>query len=100
MHGGVLGAALTPNGSADVAKPVSTPLDPVFMFGDAVFATFFAVEVIVRIAFLRVEFWKVWSNYVDVLVSAAAIVQVALLYTDALPINLSLLRLIRILGHC
>ena len=96
VHGGVLGDALSPTSTVDLTKPVSTPLDPVFMAGDTIFATFFAIEVMVRIIFLRIEFWKVWSNYVDVVVSAAAIFQVALEYTNSLPINLGLLRLIRI----
>ena len=87
---------MSPTSTLDLTKPVSTPLDPVFMAGDTIFATFFAIEVMVRIIFLRIEFWKVWSNYVDVVVSAAAIFQVAVEYTSSLPVNLGLLRLIRI----
>ena len=39
---------------------------------------------------------KVWSNYVDTAVSIASAVQVALFYTQTLPVNLALFRLLRI----
>lgn len=63
---------------------------------DTFFAVFFASEVTLRIAILRCKFWRVWMNFIDVLVSLAAIVEVAFVYTVKLPVEPMLFRLLRV----
>ena len=71
-------------------------VDTVFVLGDVMFSVFFALDVLVRMYVFKSDFWKVWSNYIDTVVSLASGVQVALLFSQALPVNLALLRLLRI----
>eukprot|EP00438_Fugacium_kawagutii_P030808 Skav229498 [mRNA] locus=scaffold2455:86664:101439:- [translate_table: standard] len=63
---------------------------------DTCFAVFFASEVLLRIIILRCKFWRVWMNFIDVLVSLAAIVEVGLNYTVKLPVEPMLFRLLRV----
>lgn len=52
---------------------------------------FFAFDVLLRACVLKLDFFKVPLNYVDVAISAASIVEVAIHYTE-LPINLAIFR--------
>ena len=79
-----------------VKEQSKASIDLVFMLGDVLFTAFFALDVLVRMYVLKVEFWKTWSNYIDTAVSVASAVQVALFYTQTLPVNLALFRLLRI----
>lgn len=64
--------------------------------GDMMFTIFFVLDVFVRICILRLAFWRVCANYVDVAVSATSLVEVTILYAVALPVNPVLFRLLRI----
>ena len=46
----------------------------------------------VRVAVLRLDFWKVWMNYLDLIVCAASVAEVAVYYTDSSVRNLAILR--------
>lgn len=52
-----------------------------FQYGDYTFTAFFTLDVIVRIIVLKRKFWKVCMNYVDALVTVAAIVEILLVTT-------------------
>eukprot|EP00435_Cladocopium_sp_Y103_P055672 s1305_g18.t1 len=52
-----------------------------FQYGDYIFTAFFTLDVIVRIIVLKRKFWKVCMNYVDALVTVAAIVEILLVTT-------------------
>ncbi|CAK9064267.1 unnamed protein product, partial [Durusdinium trenchii] len=68
----------------------------VFLVGDVIFTAFFCLDVTVRIAIIRSEFFKVCLNYIDVAVSATSLIEVTVFYTMTLPINPMLFRLLRI----
>jgi len=63
--------------SIDQRKSVSR----FFQNGDYVFTAFFTLDVLVRIIVLKWKFWKVCMNYVDALVTVAAIVEILLVTT-------------------
>eukprot|EP00434_Breviolum_minutum_P016746 symbB.v1.2.014769.t1/scaffold1084.1/size139254/8 len=63
--------------SIDQRKAVSR----FFQNGDYVFTAFFTLDVLVRIIVLKWKFWKVCMNYVDALVTVAAIVEILLVTT-------------------
>jgi len=67
-----------------------------FLVGDVMFTGFFALDVLLRICVLKKEFWRHCTNYMDLAVTAASVVEVAVYYTDTLPMNLGLLRVLRI----
>mmetsp|Transcript_41501 Transcript_41501/g.96560 ORF Transcript_41501/g.96560 Transcript_41501/m.96560 type:complete len:734 (+) Transcript_41501:67-2268(+) len=67
-----------------------------FIYGDMVFNSVFALDVFTRIIFLGLRFWKSILNYVDVLVTAASIVESYFLYTSFLPIRSVVFRLLRV----
>lgn len=52
---------------------------------------FFALDIVIRVCILRIDFFKVWMNYIDAAVSAASVAEVAIAYTD-LPVNLAIFR--------
>lgn len=64
--------------------------------GDMFFTVFFVLDVLVRIAILKLHFWRVGANYVDLAVSITSLVEVTILYAVALPVNPVLFRLLRI----
>ena len=64
--------------------------------GDMFFTVFFVLDVLIRICILRLDFWRVCANYVDVAVSVTSLVEVTILYAVALPVNPVLFRLLRI----
>ncbi|CAK9114660.1 Uncharacterized protein SCF082_LOCUS53097, partial [Durusdinium trenchii] len=63
---------------------------------DTIFAVFFASEVAIRIAVQRCRFFKVLMNFLDLVVSVAAVIEVALNYTVKLPVEPMLFRLLRV----
>lgn len=67
-----------------------------FVAGDMVFTAFFCMDVIVRILVIRWDFFKIWMNYLDVAVSVASLLEIAVFYTLTLPIHPMLFRLLRI----
>ena len=96
IYGSMVGHALGIVANPLVQENHRASVDKVFMLGDILFTSFFALEVGLRIYVFRLDFWKVWSNYIDAAVSVASAVQVALFYMETLPVNLALLRLLRI----
>jgi len=67
-----------------------------FVAGDMVFTAFFCLDVTVRILVIRRDFFKIWMNYLDVAVSVASLLEIAVFYTLTLPIHPMLFRLLRI----
>ncbi|CAJ1420432.1 unnamed protein product [Effrenium voratum] len=67
-----------------------------FVVGDLIFAGIFTLDVLLRICVLRLKFWKVPMNFVDVAVSATTLAEVTLYYTLTLPVNPIFFRLLRI----
>eukprot|EP00435_Cladocopium_sp_Y103_P069944 s275_g34.t1 len=63
---------------------------------DMFFTILFAVDVVVRICFVGLRFWKTWLNYVDVGVAATSVVEMTILWASNLPVNPVLFRLLRI----
>eukprot|EP00930_Biecheleria_cincta_P001177 TRINITY_DN102344_c0_g1_i1.p1 TRINITY_DN102344_c0_g1~~TRINITY_DN102344_c0_g1_i1.p1 ORF type:complete len:677 (-),score=119.31 TRINITY_DN102344_c0_g1_i1:514-2511(-) len=63
-----------------------------FFVGDKAFTAVFILDVLVRISFLRWEFWKSAMNWLDLAVTAASVVE--LLPVDA--VDLNVLRLVRV----
>lgn len=57
---------------------------------DTFFAVFFASEVTIRIAILRCKFWRVWMNFIDVLVSSFGC-QISLVSFDESDLNKNVL---------
>ncbi|CAE7410096.1 unnamed protein product, partial [Symbiodinium microadriaticum] len=70
--------------------------DQVFLIGDMTFAAVFALDVCVRILILRLQFWTVWMNYIDVAVSATSVIEISLSNILRLPVSPVLFRLLRI----
>ncbi|CAJ1392351.1 unnamed protein product [Effrenium voratum] len=69
----------------------------VLFVGDIFFAVIFGLEVLVRICWLRWDFWKSWMNYLDLAVGLSSVVEIYwLLSTAAGAKNLSIVRLLRI----
>jgi len=64
--------------------------------GDVIFTGLFFLDVGIRIAVLGLAFWKVWLNYVDVLVTIVSLMEVLTYYAVPFPINPALFRLLRI----
>ncbi|CAE7398722.1 ycf45 [Symbiodinium sp. CCMP2456] len=64
--------------------------------GDVIFTGLFFMDVGIRIAVLGLAFWKVWLNYVDVLVTIVSLMEVMTYYAVPFPINPALFRLLRI----
>ena len=64
--------------------------------GDVLFTAFFVLDVVVRVFVLRMAFWKVYANYVDVAVSVTSLIEVTILYGVPVPVNPVLFRLLRI----
>ncbi|CAE7231662.1 Catsper1 [Symbiodinium sp. CCMP2456] len=96
IYGSMVGHSLGIVAHPLVQEDHRASVDKVFMLGDILFTSFFALEVGLRMVVFRLDFWKVWSNYIDAAVSVASAVQVALFYMQTLPVNLALLRLLRI----
>ena len=96
IYGSMVGYSLGIVANPLVQEDLRASVDKVFMLGDILFTSFFALEVGLRMYVFRLDFWKVWSNYIDAAVSVASAVQVALFYMQTLPVNLALLRLLRI----
>ncbi|CAJ1441962.1 unnamed protein product [Effrenium voratum] len=68
-----------------------------FLTGELVFTSFFFLDVVARICILRVKFWKVWVNYVDLAVALLTCLEAAALFSQTgLPVDPILLRLVRI----
>lgn len=65
-------------------------------WGDLFFALFFMVDVCGRVIILNCLFWKVWVNYVDVVVSILALAEVTIVWTVTWPVNPVIFRLLRI----
>lgn len=63
-----------------------------FFIGDKVFTACFVVDVLVRITFLRLDFWKSAMNWLDFVVTAASVVELILVNA----VDLNVLRLVRI----
>ncbi|CAK9022352.1 unnamed protein product [Durusdinium trenchii] len=68
----------------------------VTMWGDALFAGLFTLDVGIRIVILRFHFWRFWLNYVDVAVTIVSIMEVLSYYAIPIKINAALFRLLRI----
>ncbi|CAK9089780.1 Sodium channel protein type 9 subunit alpha (Peripheral sodium channel 1) (PN1) (Sodium channel protein type IX subunit alpha) (Voltage-gated sodium channel subunit alpha Nav1.7) [Durusdinium trenchii] len=68
----------------------------VIEIGDLFFTGFFVVDVMVRICILKLDFWRVCANYVDVAVSVTGLIEVTILYAVDFPVNPVLFRLLRI----
>lgn len=67
-----------------------------FQATDMFFTILFAVDVVVRICFLQLRFWKTWLNYVDLGVATTSMVEMTILWASNLPVNPVLFRLLRI----
>ncbi|CAE7233665.1 NaCP60E [Symbiodinium natans] len=80
-----------------LVRPEAMPMwDEVFFVGDMTFAGMFALDVSVRIVVLRLQFWTVWMNYIDVAVSATSLIEISLSHMLRLPVSPVLFRLLRI----
>lgn len=81
-------------------RPVSTQAMPtwelVIEVGDMFFTVFFVLDVLIRICILRLDFWRVCANYVDLAVSITSLVEVTILYAVDLPVHPVLFRLLRL----
>lgn len=64
--------------------------------GDMFFTVFFVLDVLIRICILRLEFFRVCANYVDLAVSITSLVEVTILYAVDLPVHPVLFRLLRL----
>ena len=64
--------------------------------GDMFFTVFFVLDVLIRICILRLDFWRVCANYVDLAVSITSLVEVTILYAVDLPVHPVLFRLLRL----
>jgi len=67
----------------------------VTQWGDAVFTGLFMLDVGIRILVLRLAFWKLWLNYVDVAVTVVSFMEV-LSFAVPVKVNAALFRLLRI----
>ncbi|CAE7553163.1 unnamed protein product [Symbiodinium pilosum] len=70
--------------------------DNLFLIGDMTFAGIFSFDVAIRIIILRIKFWTVWMNYIDVAVSATSLIEISLSNILRLPVSPVLFRLLRI----
>jgi len=68
-------------------------IDVAFQIGDGIFTAFFVFDVGLRIALLGRRFFKVCMNYIDLLVTAASVVE---LIVSQVTVNPMLFRLLRI----
>lgn len=65
----------------------------VFLPGRAWPEVFFALDVIVRMCVLKLDFWKAYMNYIDLIVCAASVAEVAFYYYSESSVrNLGILR--------
>jgi len=69
-------------------------MEQLFTYGDIIFTAVFAIDVIVRVAFLGFSFWKQCMNYIDVAVVITSVFEVFLY--SGVPVNPMLFRLLRI----
>ncbi|CAE7237977.1 Scn4a, partial [Symbiodinium natans] len=71
----------------------TSSIDIAFRIGDGIFTGFFVLDVVARISLLRMEFFKVCMNYLDLVVTAASVVE---LTASQMTMNPMLFRLLRI----
>ncbi|CAE7629406.1 Scn11a [Symbiodinium pilosum] len=76
--------------TAEEAWPNS---EQVFLVGDIAFATLFTLEMLTRLYYLRMTFWKYSLNWIDFLVVCSSWLE---LFAAALPISPTFLRLLRL----
>eukprot|EP00435_Cladocopium_sp_Y103_P046752 s144_g13.t1 len=67
----------------------------VTQWGDAIFTGLFMLDVGIRIIVLRLQFWKIWLNYVDVAVTIVSFMEV-LSFAIPVKVNAAIFRLLRI----
>ncbi|CAJ1393568.1 unnamed protein product [Effrenium voratum] len=67
-----------------------------FRLGDDIFAAVFIIDILVKLAVLKRQFFRVWLNYVDLAVSVTSVLEVALNHSLELPVSPVLFRLLRI----
>ncbi|CAJ1392356.1 unnamed protein product [Effrenium voratum] len=66
-----------------------------FLVGDTLFAIIFALDVGVRIYFLRRRFWRKWMNWLDLLISIICLGEIVLISVAPVTPNLVVLRILR-----
>lgn len=67
----------------------------VTQWGDSLFTGLFMLDVGIRIIVLRLQFWKIWVNYVDVAVTIVSFMEV-LSFAVPVKVNAAIFRLLRI----
>eukprot|EP00435_Cladocopium_sp_Y103_P012252 s761_g3.t1 len=95
IFGSLVGADLGVE-PAMVSPDAQPQLRNIFNLGNMIFTVFFALDVVVRVAVLRLDLWKAWMNYLDLIVGAASVAEVALYYTELSVRNLAILRVLRV----
>lgn len=95
FYGGLAGYELGIYGTPEMEDGVVF-WETFFKVVDMMFTILFAVDVLIRIFFLRLRFWKTWLNYVDVGVAVTSVVEITVLWASNLPVNPVLFRLLRI----
>eukprot|EP00434_Breviolum_minutum_P023872 symbB.v1.2.021063.t1/scaffold1802.1/size105105/1 len=95
FYGGLAGYELGIYGTPEMEDGVVF-WETFFKVADMMFTILFAVDVLIRIFFLRLRFWKTWLNYVDVGVAVTSVVEITVLWASNLPVNPVLFRLLRI----
>ncbi|CAJ1351664.1 unnamed protein product [Effrenium voratum] len=67
-----------------------------FLVVDGLFNIIYASDVLIRIFFLRRDFFRSWMSYLDMAVSTTALIEYSVYYTMTLPVNPVLFRLLRL----
>ncbi|CAE7445714.1 unnamed protein product [Symbiodinium sp. CCMP2592] len=96
VHGSKSGFLIGVSDAPMVPAEAMPAWDQVFLIGDMTFAAVFALDVCVRILILRLKFWTVWMNYIDVAVSATSLIEISFSHLLRLPVSPVLFRLLRI----
>eukprot|EP00438_Fugacium_kawagutii_P009433 Skav202044 [mRNA] locus=scaffold1138:355323:358916:- [translate_table: standard] len=97
IFGAFAGADLgIPQSLVWVSFDAQPTLRNIFNCGNAVFTVFFALDVIVRMCVLKLDFWKAYMNYIDLIVCAASVAEVAFYYSESSVRNLGILRVLRV----
>ncbi|CAE7875696.1 Cacna1i [Symbiodinium microadriaticum] len=95
LYGSLMGLDLGILEASDVTRSDWHHWETGFRYGDTAFTVFFTMDVVIRVSVLKLKFWKVCLNYVDVAVTVASLFELTS-RVFLLPVNPVLFRLLRI----
>ncbi|CAE7542101.1 NaCP60E [Symbiodinium natans] len=95
LYGSLMGYEVGIVSNSYVRRADWVEWENIFRAGDTAFTMFFTIDVVIRVSILRLKFWKVCLNYVDVAVTATSLFELTS-RVFLLPVNPVLFRLLRI----